>query len=184
MPGRVKKTRQNKKLEPGSDEIRTDKARMRRTAQNAACIPKNARANNSTKQRTKKKGPLALASGPSLGRKRPRRAAIAQGATAPQQYATALHKTQVLLMHFACKICRPCTRATHRRLQIFSSNFNILDRTSTGRINHRRSALDFVIGAVTKNAPLFGLSLHPKCQQALRIIGRIKVRPLPDWDRQ
>ena len=50
--------------------------------------------NDSAKKETrKKKGPLALASGPSLGRKRPRRAAIARGATAPQQYATALHKS-------------------------------------------------------------------------------------------
>jgi hypothetical protein len=46
----------------------------------------------------KKKGPLEKASGPSLGRKRPRRAAIAQGATAPQQYATALHKVQGFLI--------------------------------------------------------------------------------------
>ena len=47
------------------------------------------------------KGPLASdASGPSLGRKRPRRAAIARGATAPQQYATALHKVQVLSKSF------------------------------------------------------------------------------------
>jgi hypothetical protein len=51
----------------------------------------------------KKKGPLAIASGPSLGRKRPRRAAIAQGATAPQQYATALHKAQVFLHGFPYK---------------------------------------------------------------------------------
>jgi hypothetical protein len=51
----------------------------------------------------KKKGPLALASGPSLGRKRPRRAAIARGATAPQQYAIALHKVQGFLGNFPCK---------------------------------------------------------------------------------
>src|SRR5262249_61785573 len=36
--------------------------------------------------KTKKKGPLATASGPSLGRKRPRRAAVTRGATAPQQH--------------------------------------------------------------------------------------------------
>src|SRR6478752_3472370 len=60
--------------------------------------------NDSAKKETrKKKGPLALASGPSLGRKRPRRAAIARGATAPQQYAAALHKVQGLLNHFQCK---------------------------------------------------------------------------------
>jgi hypothetical protein len=59
---------------------------------------KNDRANNSATKAAKKKGPLALASGPSLGRKRPRRAAIAQGATAPQQYATALHKVQGFLI--------------------------------------------------------------------------------------
>src|SRR6202012_6026789 len=35
--------------------------------------------------------------GPSLGRKRPRRAAVTRGATAPQQYAAALHKVQVFL---------------------------------------------------------------------------------------
>jgi hypothetical protein len=52
----------------------------------------------------KKKGPLELTSGPSLGRKRPRRAAIAQGATAPQQYATALHKVQGFSNHCPCKI--------------------------------------------------------------------------------
>src|SRR5262249_58590322 len=33
-----------------------------------------------------KKGPLATASGPSLGRKRPRRAAVTRNATAPQQH--------------------------------------------------------------------------------------------------
>jgi hypothetical protein len=32
MPVRVKKTRQNKKLEPGSDSIRTDKALEERAA--------------------------------------------------------------------------------------------------------------------------------------------------------
>jgi hypothetical protein len=56
------------------------------------------------KKSDQKKGPLALASGPSLGRKRPRRAAIARGATAPQQYAIALHKVQGFLDRFPCKI--------------------------------------------------------------------------------
>jgi hypothetical protein len=51
----------------------------------------------------KKKGPLAIASGPSLGRKRPRRAAIAQGATAPQQYAAAAHQVQDFSGKFPCK---------------------------------------------------------------------------------
>jgi hypothetical protein len=55
------------------------------------------------RQSKKKKGPLAMASGPSLGRKRPRRAAIARGATAPQQYATAPHKAQVFSGDFPCK---------------------------------------------------------------------------------
>src|ERR1700684_2877964 len=47
-----------------------------------------------------------MTSDPSLGRKRPRRAAIARGATAPQQYATALHKAQELSNHFRCKTAR------------------------------------------------------------------------------
>src|SRR4051812_1644867 len=47
-----------------------------------------------------------MTSGPSLGRKRPRRAAIARGATAPQQYATALHKCKGFLTHFRCKTQR------------------------------------------------------------------------------
>src|SRR3984893_15490534 len=53
----------------------------------------------------KKKGPLAVASGPSLGRKRPRRAAVTRGATAPQQHATAAHKTQVSLTHYSYFFC-------------------------------------------------------------------------------
>ena len=44
--------------------------------------------------RRQRKGPLANASGPSLGRKRPRRAAVSAGATALQQDATAAHKAQ------------------------------------------------------------------------------------------
>jgi hypothetical protein len=55
------------------------------------------------KQAGKKKGPLALASGPSLGRKRPRRAATAQSAIAPQQYAAASHQNQAVFAFFACK---------------------------------------------------------------------------------
>jgi hypothetical protein len=44
-----------------------------------------------------KKGPLAVANGPSLGRKRPRRAAATPSATAPQQHIIALHNRQVNL---------------------------------------------------------------------------------------
>ena len=51
----------------------------------------------------KKKGPLVKTSGPSLGRKRPRRAAAVQSTTAPQQYGTATHKRQVLTTHYSCK---------------------------------------------------------------------------------
>jgi hypothetical protein len=60
-----------------------------------------------------------LASGPSLGRKRPRRAAIARGATAPQQYATALHKRQELLDNFQCKIHRNMASAKSSMLAYF-----------------------------------------------------------------
>ena len=42
----------------------------------------------------KKKGPLADASGPSLGRKRPRRAAVTRGATAPQQIHRSAQKAR------------------------------------------------------------------------------------------
>src|SRR5690349_4932144 len=50
----------------------------------------------------RKKGPLALASGPSLGRKRPRRAATARSAIALQQYAAASHQNQVLFAFLPC----------------------------------------------------------------------------------
>jgi hypothetical protein len=71
-----------------------------------------------------KKGPLALASGPSLGRKRPRRAAIAQGATAPQQYAIAAHKAQAFLTIFPCKYAclAEQNRAKQRKFPLF---FNV-----------------------------------------------------------
>jgi hypothetical protein len=87
-------------------------------------------------------------------------------------------------MRFACKICRPCTQATHWHLQVFSNNFNILERTSADWINRRRNTLDFVIGAVTKNAPLFALGSASKMPADMQTVGRIKVRRLPDWDRQ
>ena len=48
----------------------------------AAALPRRGRISLSLK--AQEKGPLALASGPSLGRKRPRRAAITPGATASQ----------------------------------------------------------------------------------------------------
>src|ERR1700730_13669074 len=60
------------------------------------------------------KGPLAVASGPSLGRKRPRRAAVTRGATAPQQHATATHKKQVSLtysLYIFCMAGLPQSRA-------------------------------------------------------------------------
>jgi len=52
-------------------------------------------------RRRKEKGPLAVASGPSLGRKRPRRAAGTRRSriAALQQYASATHKGQVLLTY-------------------------------------------------------------------------------------
>src|SRR6202023_4263987 len=59
-----------------------------------------------------KRAACECTSGPSLGRKRPRRAAIARGATAPQQYATALHKRQGVLHYFPCKTDKPCKPAT------------------------------------------------------------------------
>src|SRR3954463_2866583 len=75
-----------------------------------------------TRYPKRKKGRLRMASGPSLGRKRPRRAAIARGATAPQQYATALHKVQGVSSHFRCKIRR---RQTNRDTEISLRNSNI-----------------------------------------------------------
>ena len=51
-----------------------------------SCGPIVRRRNKRLRRRhVQKKGPLADASGPSLGRKRPRRAAVTRGATAPQQ---------------------------------------------------------------------------------------------------
>jgi hypothetical protein len=74
--------------------------------------------------RCKEKGPLECKSGPSLGRKRPRRAAIAQSTTAPQQYATALHKAQVLSNRFQRKINEAYVTATSRRFSILLHIFN------------------------------------------------------------
>jgi hypothetical protein len=65
------------------------------------------------KSSQKKKGPLAKASGPSLGRKRPRRAAIAPGATAPQQYAFPGFEVQGFSGDFSCKKCRAFFRQQH-----------------------------------------------------------------------
>src|SRR6516225_5612588 len=80
------------------------------------------------KKAKKKKGPLAMASGPSLGRKRPRRAAIARGATAPQQYATALHKVQGFLNCLPCKFRNSGRTATGPRNPIHLFNFNLLSQ--------------------------------------------------------
>src|SRR4051812_8626569 len=76
------------------------------------------------KQSQKKKGPPGESTGgPSLGRKRPRRAAIARGATAPQQYATALHKTQGLSDHFP-RVLGVARRAPERRISpLFSEGY-------------------------------------------------------------
>jgi N-formylglutamate amidohydrolase len=76
--------------------------------------------------RKRKKGRLRT-SGPSLGRKRPRRAAIARGATAPQQYATALHKAQVPLIHFRCKIRKHYPTVTKMPKSNFSPIHQILE---------------------------------------------------------
>jgi hypothetical protein len=74
-------------------------------------------------KKPRKKGRLRCASGPSLGRKRPRRAAIAPSATAPQQYATALHKAQEFLRHFQSKNSQPLqtcnTPDPKKKIQIF-----------------------------------------------------------------
>jgi hypothetical protein len=67
-----------------------------------------------------------MTSGPSLGRKRPRRAAIARGATAPQQYATALHKKQELSINFLCNPGDDGAHATDWLNSYYYSNFNYL----------------------------------------------------------
>jgi hypothetical protein len=93
----------------------------------------------------KKKGPLAMASGPSLGRKRPRRAAIAQGATAPQQYATALHKTQVVFVAFPMQISKAwqnCNRTSPFIYLFFFNHLSQINRLVTAFV---AKALDFVI---------------------------------------
>src|SRR6516225_11059809 len=51
-----------------------------------------------------RKGAACDAGGPSLGRKRPRRAAVTQGATAPQQYDPALHNAQAKKVSKCCSI--------------------------------------------------------------------------------
>src|ERR1700761_5511190 len=90
----------------------------------------------------KKKGPLASdASGPSLGRKRPRRAAIAQSATASQQYATALHKVQVLSNSFPRKVPGHCRRATLLLHDDYICNFKYLyDKMTTCDVNRETKA--------------------------------------------
>jgi hypothetical protein len=70
----------------------------------------------------KKKGPLAKASGPSLGRKRPRRAAITRGVIAPQQYGAAAHSTQGFLLILPCDECITelrITKASHPKYTIY-----------------------------------------------------------------
>ncbi|MGA7807699.1 hypothetical protein, partial [Bradyrhizobium sp.] len=60
-----------------------------------------------------KKGPLAMSKRPKSREETPKEGSDnAISATAPQQYATAMHKRQGFSRCFACKICRPCTRAT------------------------------------------------------------------------
>jgi hypothetical protein len=63
----------------------------------------------------------------------------------------------VLLKRFPCKVRSPCRQATHRDPPEFQSYFNSLSCASTDRINPRRIILDFVIGVLTKNAPLTAL---------------------------
>jgi hypothetical protein len=53
----------------------------------------------------KKKGPLAMSKRPKSREETPKEGSgSAESATAPQQYATALHKVQGFLNHFRCKI--------------------------------------------------------------------------------
>jgi hypothetical protein len=61
----------------------------------------------------KKKGPLAMSKRPKSREETPKEGSgSAESATAPQQYATALHKVQEFLSAFPCKICGACKRAT------------------------------------------------------------------------
>jgi hypothetical protein len=93
----------------------------------------------------KKKGPLAMASGPSLGRKRPRRAAIARGATAPQQYATALHKVQGFSNRFPCNFRKSGRTVTGPSFQFSYFDFNSLAQMQPSASACARKILDFVI---------------------------------------
>src|SRR5580698_10389036 len=103
----------------------------------------------------RKKGRLRT-SGPSLGRKRPRRAAIARGATAPQQYATALHKTQEFSKLFLRIFFRDGDNTTARLISInlcnINSLYNIIRRIPVLLGNHNPDNLDFVNGRVVENA--------------------------------
>jgi hypothetical protein len=79
------------------------------------------------KSADKKKGPLALASGPSLGRKRPRRAATARSAIALQQYAAASHQKQALFVFFLCRERMACfVPMCDMRFKIFIYNNGLL----------------------------------------------------------
>src|ERR1043166_4077036 len=101
--------------------------------------------------RRQKKGPPGESTGgPSLGRKRPRRAAIARGATAPQQYATALHKVQGFSNHFRA----PRGPRDRNRRFIFLIYFQfVMDRCPV-RVQtqpvHNSWSPDFVIGNFSK----------------------------------
>ena len=54
----------------------------------------------------------------------------ARSATAPQQYATALHKTQELSKHFFCNVGKSGETATRPAVQIKMLNINILREKS------------------------------------------------------
>ena len=100
----------------------------------------------------KKKGPLGeCTSGPSLGRKRPRRAAIARGATALQQYATALHKAQGFSTHFQCKIYMAALQRSNSGSVIFH-NISMASTVNVRRARARRDLFspprEFVIDAI------------------------------------
>src|SRR6476620_6888440 len=97
-----------------------------------------------------------MTSGPSLGRKRPRRAAIAHGATAPQQYAAALHKTQEFSKFFPPNLRRIGGYATGPLNSIFLNKINYLRRAFRYSLGvhrgHDPATRDFVNNGIGENA--------------------------------
>jgi hypothetical protein len=66
------------------------------------------------KHHQQKKGPLAMSKRPKSREETPKEGSDnARSVTAPQQYATALHKVQEFLSVFPCKIRGACKLATH-----------------------------------------------------------------------